>query len=230
MNMGKVSTGFSMSLDGFVAWLMLKAGVLIGPLFVGVSLILAFASSGFDLTKHEVSLLLVGNLGWLQMINFIVTGLLGILCAIGLRRALKPGRASTWGPILLGAYGVLLMVAGFFHPDPQLGFPAGAPAGIPASPTAHANIHSLAFSLLALAIVANGFVFARRYFVVQRTWAVYSIANSVAILALVTLGSILMTGGHGGLPLLGVAIAISFWVSAIAIRTGRDLQAVSLRK
>jgi hypothetical protein len=212
------------------AWPMLKAGVLIGPLFVGVSLILAFANSGFDLTKHEVSLLLVGNLGWLQMINFIVTGLLGILCAIGLRQALKPGRASTWGPILLGAYGVLLIVAGFFHPDPQLGFPAGAPAGIPASPTAPANIHSLAFSLLALAIVANGFVFARRYFAVQRAWAVYSIANSVTILALVTIGSILMTSGYGGLPLLGVAIAISFWVSAIAIRTVRDLQAVSLRK
>jgi hypothetical protein len=164
------------------------------------------------------------------MINFIVTGLLGILCAIGLRRALKPGRANTWGPILLGAYGVLLIVAGFFHPDPQLGFPAGAPAGIPASPTAHANIHSLAFSLLALAIVANGFVFARRYFVVQRAWAVYNIANSVAILALVTIGSILTTSGHGGLPLLGVAIAISFWVSAIAIRTVRDLQAVSLHE
>jgi len=209
---------------------MLKAGVLVGPLFVGVSVILAFATSGFDLTKHEVSLLLVGNLGWLQMVNFIVTGLLGILCAFGLRRALKPGRASTWGPILLGVYGVVLIVAGLFHPDPMLGFPAGAPVGIPASPTAHANIHSLAFSLLALAIVANGFVFARRYFATQRAWAVYGIVNSVAIVILVALGSTLMPTGYGGLPLLGVAIAISFWVSATATRTLLDLRATSTRK
>jgi hypothetical protein len=207
----------------------LKAGDLVGPSFVGLSLVLAFASPGFDLTKHEVSLLLVGNLGWLQMINFTATGLLAILCAVGLRLALKPGRASLWGPITLGAYGVLLILASFFHPDPQLGFPSGAPADIPASPTSHNNLHSLAFSLLALAIVANGFILARRYFVGQGPWAVYGIVNSVVILVLVVLGGVLTPSGHGGLPLLGVAIAISFWVSAVAVRTLLDSRAMSLR-
>lgn len=205
----------------------LQAGVLVGPLFVGLSLVLALASPAFDLTKHEVSLLLVGNLGWLQMINFIATGLLGILCAIGLRRALKPGRASLWGPITLGAYGVLLILASLFHPDPQLGFPSGAPAGIPLSPTTHNNLHSLAFSLLALAIVANGFILARRYFVAQGPWALYGIVNSVVILVLAVLGGVLTPSGHGGLPLLGVAIAISVWVSAVALRTLLDSRAVS---
>lgn len=201
---------------------MLKAGVLVGPLFVGLSLILAFASSGFDITKHEVSLLLVGNLGWLQMINFILTGLLSIICAFGLKRALKSGRASKWGPILLGAFGILFIIAAFFHPDGHHGFPAGAPTGMLTPPTAHASIHSMAFSLLALAVVASGFVFARRYFAERRAWGIYSIANSVAILVFVGIGSGLMASGRGGIPLLGAAITITFWVSATAIRVLRD--------
>lgn len=202
---------------------MLKAGLLIGPLFVGLSLILAVVSSGFDITKHEVSLLLGGSLGWLQMANFIVVGLLGIICAFGLKRALGSGKASIWGPILLGTYGILLIVAAFFHPDGHHNFPVGAPTGMLIPPTGHAIVHSMAFSLLALAIVANGFVFARRYFAKQRAWAIYSIVNSVAILVFVTLGSTLMASGQSGLPLLAVAIMISFWISAIAARTLYDL-------
>jgi hypothetical protein len=205
---------------------MLKAGILVGPLFVGLSLVLALASSGFDITKHEVSLLLVGNLGWLQVVNFMMTGLLGIICAFGLKRALKSGKASTWGPILLGVFGVLFIIAAIFHPDGHHGFPASAIVGIPVPPTAHANVHSMAFSFLALATVANGFVFARRYFATHRGWAVYSIVNSIAIVTLIAIGSVQTADGRGGLPLLGVAIAISFWVSAISARTLRDYKII----
>lgn len=35
--------------------------------------------------------------GWLQIANFVVTGLLAILFAAGIRRALHPGRAGTSG-------------------------------------------------------------------------------------------------------------------------------------
>jgi hypothetical protein len=123
--------------------LLLKAGIPVGPLFVGFSLILGLASSGFHFGKHEVSLLLVGSTGWLQMANFTLTGMLGTVSAVGLRRALHPGKAGTWGPILFGLYGISLIIAGCFHPDPQLGFPSGAPQGIPSSPSGHATIHSI---------------------------------------------------------------------------------------
>ena len=202
---------------------MLKAGILVGPLFVGLSLILALASSGFDLTKHEVSLLLSGDLGWLQMVNFILVGILSIVCAVGLKQALKSGRASKWGPILVGAFGVLFIVAALFHPDGHHGFPAGAPAGMIIPPTTPSIIHSMAFSLLAIATVANGFVFARRWFAEQRAWALYGIANSVAILLFVSIGSSMMASG-GGLALLGAAITITFWISAVATHTLRDVK------
>lgn len=118
------------------------------------------------------------------------------ISAVGLRRALHPGKAGTWGPILFGLYGIFLIIAGCFHPDPQLGFPSKAPQGIPSSPSGHANIHSIAFSILALAIVASGFVFARRFAAIgKRGWMSYAITSSVSILIFVILGSALMGEG-----------------------------------
>lgn len=135
---------------------MLTAGILVRPWFMGLSLVLALASSGFDVTRHEPSLLLIGSLGWLQTANFVATGLLAIMCAVGLRRALKAGRAGTWGPILMGVYGAMLIIAGVVHPDPHHGFPVGASAGVLRPPTMQAEMQGLAFMLLVLAIVANG--------------------------------------------------------------------------
>jgi hypothetical protein len=55
-------------------------------LFVAVSLGQAFTRSGFDLTRHPLSLLSNGALGWLQITNFVVTGVLTLAGAVGLRR------------------------------------------------------------------------------------------------------------------------------------------------
>ena len=47
--------------------------------------------------------------------------------AIGLRLALRRGRGSVAAPVLLGAFGMALLVAGVFATDPALGYPPGAP-------------------------------------------------------------------------------------------------------
>jgi hypothetical protein len=203
--------------------LLLIAGVSVAPWFLVVSLLQAVTRPVFDLRKHEVSLLLVGSFGWVQMINFIVTGLLGIAFAVGLRRLLHPGRAGTWGPILVALFGILFLVAGVLHPDPQLGFPVGAPAGVPTIQSAPSNIHSLAFSALALMIVAAAFVFARKFASEHdRAWAITSAVFGVAIIVFVAAGSALMAGGSGGIPLLGAAVAITGWVTVIACRMLRQ--------
>jgi len=72
---------------------------------------------GFDIRRHAVSQLSLGDLGWVQITNFILSGLLVIACAVGMRRALHEGRAGTWGPLLVGAYGLGLVAAGVFVAD-----------------------------------------------------------------------------------------------------------------
>src|SRR5262245_58837778 len=59
--------------------------------------------------------------------HFVTAGLLFLGAAVGVRRVLQGGRAGTWGPLLLGAFGVALVAGGVFLADAGLGFPPGAP-------------------------------------------------------------------------------------------------------
>ena len=60
---------------------LLYCGIIAGPLFIAASLIQAFTRTGFDLARHPLSLLSLGSLGWLQIINFVVSGILYVLGA-----------------------------------------------------------------------------------------------------------------------------------------------------
>src|ERR1700716_865277 len=91
--------------------LLLIAGVVAGPLFMVVGLAQAFTRPGFDLRRHALSMLSLGDLGWIQIANFVLTGLFTLALALGMRRALHPGRAGTWGPPLMAAYGIGFIVS-----------------------------------------------------------------------------------------------------------------------
>src|SRR5262249_4090281 len=113
--------------------LLLACGVVAGSLFMVVALVQSFTRPGFDLRRHAISMLSLGDLGWIQVTDFVVSGLLFLMFAVGVRRVLHPGRAGTWGPLLLCSFGAGLVIAGIFSTDPALGFPPGAPAGMPST-------------------------------------------------------------------------------------------------
>ena len=102
---------------------LLACGVIAGPLFLIVVLLEAVTRPGFDLGRHPVSLLSLGDMGWVQIANFVGSGLLMLGFAVGLRRVLRNSRGGTWGPLLIGLYGCGLIVAGLFVPDPGMGLP-----------------------------------------------------------------------------------------------------------
>ncbi len=106
---------------------LLTGGVVAGPLYVAVWLGQALTREGFDITRHPASLLANGGPGWIQTANFVVSGLLSIAAAVGLRRTLT-GRGHTWAPRLLAMYGAGLILAALFPADPAAGFPVGTPA------------------------------------------------------------------------------------------------------
>jgi hypothetical membrane protein len=115
---------------------LLACGVVAGPLFVAVALLQALTRDGFDLGRHPLSLLSLGELGWIQITNFVVAGLLSVAFAVGLRRVLHPGRGGRWGPLLVGAYGVGLIMGGVFVTDAG---PASPPAPRPGRPSSSAG-------------------------------------------------------------------------------------------
>lgn len=199
---------------------LLACGVAAGPVYIVVAGIQILTRDGFDVTRHALSLLANGDLGWVQISNFVVTGLLTLAGAVGLRRALRTGRGRTWGPRLLGLYGASLIAAGLLVADPALGFPLGTPAGPPADITWHGVGHFVAGAVGFLALIVACFVFARRFATSgQRGWAVWSVATGVVFFA-----AFFGIAAGNGIPGINVAFGIAVmlawaWISALCARS-----------
>ena len=161
---------------------LLACGMAAGPFYLVVGLTQAFTRPGFDITRHSLSLLSNGPLGWIQIANLAITGLLVIASAVGLRRALADGRGKIWGPLLIGVFGLGLFAAAFFIADPAMGFPPGTSVDN-LIVSWHGIMHLVTSSIGFLAFIIACFVFARRFSSQQqRGRAVYSVITGVVFL------------------------------------------------
>ncbi|MCS5735104.1 DUF998 domain-containing protein [Herbiconiux daphne] len=167
----------------------LVGGVVAAPLFITLWALQAVTRDGFRPTYHPLSLLSLGEAGWVQITNFILTGLLLVGAAIGLRRAGGAGAGSRSTAVLVGLMGSGLVIAGIFVTDAGAGFPAGAPAGAPVM-SWHGAVHELGFVLTQLSFVALTIVLAVRFGRArQRGWLIASILAVVGALVVAVVGS-----------------------------------------
>ena len=202
----------------------LICGMVFAPLFFAVVFTQYFTRAGADIRQAPLSLLSLGDLGWIQIANFIITGLLALACAIGIRRALAGNAGGTWGPLLIAASGLGLILAGIFHPDPSYGFPPGTPAGAAATMSGHATIHQTGFFIVVISLIAACFVFSRGFRSrVQNKWGIYSIATGIVAPVLIIVGFTTNT-----IWAITCAAVITFgWLSVVAGRLRADLNKVS---
>jgi hypothetical protein len=139
---------------------LLTAGIIAGPIFIIGSILHGLIRPGFDFVRHPASLLLVGDLGWLQGLIFVLTGLLYIASGLGLRRVLTSGIGSRFVSPLFIIFGAAITAGGIFTPDPSLGFPPGAPSGVPTTMSWHSMLHGVApvigFTALVIALIILG--------------------------------------------------------------------------
>lgn len=209
--------------EGPAARVLVTAGVVAGPLFVVVGLVQVLTRDGFDLSRHPLSLLALGDLGWIQIANFIVAGVLMLAFAVGARPSLGGGPGRTWAPVLFAFYGLGLVLGGAFTADPALGFPAGTPDGYPTEWTFHGAVHAFAAPLAFLALVAVTFVVARRLtWEGHRSAAVWSRVIGVACLLLC------IPFGPAMSVRLFVGVALGFaWITAYAVSLLREPRVAS---
>jgi len=217
-----------------VTIMLLAAGATGASLFPIVALVESATRPGYNPWTHYVSELSLSEYGWMQIANFIICGVLLIAGAIGMARALPPGPGSSWGPRLIGAFGVSLLVAGIFVTDPSQGYPAGV--GISGPQTLHGTIHGIngpiCFSLLA----AAGWVFARYFASVSPRWAMLStlVGVLVPILFIATTASSVLaeTGVFPESP-TGLLQRITIiggwtWIALLALQVRRRYMRVSI--
>ena len=193
---------------------LLRAGFLAGPLYLIVGYAQGFLREGFDFRRHALSQLTNGEMGWIQTANFVLTGLLILAGAVGVRRVLKGQRAGTAGPILLAIFGLGILAAAAFPADPGNGFPPGTPEA--AEMTQTGMMHFMVAGIAFYAIIIASFVFAARYAKLGRTgWAV---ASAVIGLFFLISFSAIATGSSSPLLIPGLYLgvtAILLWHSAL---------------
>jgi hypothetical protein len=170
---------------------LLRCGV-VGPLlFIAVFLVEGATRPGYSVWRNYVSELALSDRGWEQIANFLVCGVLCVAFAFGLRRVWRAGRASVWGPRLVGVFGLGLVAAGVFVTDPARGYPAGAPLkGDPQ--TWHGMLHGINALVVFPVLIAACFVLARRFAgePENRGWATYSRVVGALVPALAVLSTI----------------------------------------
>jgi Protein of unknown function (DUF998) len=206
---------------------LLAGGVVAGPLYLVVALGQALTRPGFDLLRHDVSLLSNGSLGWIQIANFWVSGLLVIAGAIGMWQALRPGTGKLWGPLLVGVYGLGLLGAGTFAADPAAGFPPGTPEVVTTIST-NGLLHFVCGGLGFLSLIAGCFVFARRFAKAgERNWAIYSVVTGVIFF----IGFAGIASGSGqSWSVIGLwigVIVVWAWITIISVRLMNQLSATN---
>jgi hypothetical protein len=193
---------------------LLRCGLVVGPLFVVVFLMEGvFKGSGYDALRHPVSSLALGPGGWIQVVNFLVAGVLTITFAVGVRRS-----GFRAGAVLIGLWGVGLLGAGMFRTDPVSGFPIGTP---PTSDyTTLGALHD-GLSLPAfLCIAAAQVVLSRGH---GRAWFWYSLLSATAFLVCLFLASAGFSQTAGLVEVGGLfqrlAVTIGWaWLMALAVR------------
>ena len=149
--------------------------------------------------------LALGPYGWVQVLNFIVSGLLLMIFAVGLHFAVANGRGSRVGPSLLFLAGMAMALMGSETDPIRRTTPR----------TLHGWIHDLAFFLFVLALLSALFFVWQRFRKDPRwhTHARYTLATA-------TLAALL-------LALPGVAYylfiaAMLLWIGTTGTKLWRD--------
>jgi len=92
---------------------------MIGPaLFVAVFTVEGWLRPGYDPRSMFVSELALGPRGWIQIVNFIVLGVLLLMFTRGVAAEFQHGKASRAGPILLTIIAISFLASGPFVMDP----------------------------------------------------------------------------------------------------------------
>ncbi|MEU8117697.1 DUF998 domain-containing protein [Spirillospora sp. NPDC049024] len=193
----------------------LIAGALAGPLFLVSAVTQMAMREGFDVTRHPISQLATGGLGWIQIATFVLTGLGCVALAVGLKHTITEGVGRRTVPAFVAVFGVGLVAAGLFPMDPENGFPVGTPEGPVARMSWHGVAHSVAaavaFTALAIAAVMMAVRCVRR----RAVWPAV-LNGAVALVLLVP-----MSPDHMSLQIALNGLVAFSWTTAVAVSLHR---------
>jgi hypothetical protein len=160
---------------------------MMGPLiFVVIFTLEGWLRPGYSSRGMFVSELALGPRGWIQIVNFIIFGILFLVFARGVAAEFPDGKASRLGPILLTIIGISFLASGPFVMDPVT-----VP---PDQMSLHGKLHMNLFGALVFSLSpVSCFVFLRRFredpkWRSLRWWTLAAGIITVAVVVVMTAG------------------------------------------
>lgn len=192
--------------------ILLLAGVAAAVVFFTVLLSEGARRPGYDPTYHTGSELELGERGWIQRASFLVMGSGVLAFAVGVQQTLE----TLGGALLLAIFGVGLIVAGVFAPDPVRGYPPGAPTEPSARPTRTARIHHVSGPIAFLAVFGACLALLGP---LQAGWQLYTAATAVIGLTMTgwTAVAFQKDAANTGLVQRGLIVVYWTWIVALGI-------------
>ncbi len=163
-----------------------SAGMLGPVIFVATFTIEGVFRPGYDARSMFVSALSLGSAGWIQILSFVVLGVLFLWFTRGVAADFPEGKASRAGPLLLAVIGVCYLLSGPFMMDP-----ANTPRD---QATFHGTVHGVLGALVFTLSPVTCFVFLRRFredaaWRSFRHWTLAAGILSVAFVALLSVAT-----------------------------------------
>jgi drug/metabolite transporter superfamily protein YnfA len=185
-------------------------------LFVSVFVVHGWLRPDYSPMSMFVSELSLGPYGWVQTLNFLLTGALVLVFGRGLAAHFNTGAASRAGPALVQGMGVSLMVSGVFATDPSAMFDRAS---------AHGVVHGIVGAVFFTLAPVGCFVFYRR-FRSDRAWrplAGWTLSAGVVLCLGIVLLKISQQPASGlfewkGLVQRLILVTIMAWIFAVASR------------
>ena len=161
---------------------LLLCGAMAGSFFIVAWFLEGLTRAKYDPMRHPISSLSIGEFGWMQVTNFLITGMLTLALAFGLRRLRQLRSKSIWASILIGVVAIGFLGTGFFVTDPMNGYPPETPVLL-VPPTLTGLLH-LIFSALVLGLPITCFLLAPLFAEQgERGWAIYSSITAIMFIS-----------------------------------------------
>jgi hypothetical protein len=173
--------------------------------------------------KHPVSALALGEYGWIQTLNFILSGVLLLAFDIGMYRILKRVKEAHRGMFLLACVGIGIIGSGIFTTDPVYGYPTELPLRTEQF-TLTGILHHYLTLMLFVCQPLTCFTFGRMFLVKKKLlWGMYSSATGFMMLLTFVMAGMGFIQHSGLVEIAGLCQRLSIlsgglWITLLAIQ------------
>jgi len=202
-------------------------GAMSGPVFVGTTLILGVMRAHYSQLRYPVSMLALGSSGWVQVTNFLITGILVLVFALGLWRHYRTSRVMTLSAMLIVLLALTIIGAGVFPTD-GISAQLHGPASLTWHHTLHGLLHRVFASTGFFVLPMSSFVMACQFCRWrQNGWALYSLISGIATLVFFllladTIEQTTALAGYAGLyERISIVIGLG-WLSILALKLSKS--------